>query len=163
DHRGLRSGHHRDADRGVAAGNRPVDPGDLGTGVDGLPGRPGVDHLAADQLLVPFHQRRRHPRPAGRPAGPGRAAPGLPGRCRAVGVLAVRYALHRDLTSAFAAVLVGAYGLGAYASPVRRYARWLGWLSLAAAVVVVVTSNGAANKPHGGVLEGRLAGAPLAL
>ena len=81
----------------------------------------------------------------------------------AVGVLTVRYALHRDLTSAFAAVLVGAYGLGAYASPVRRYARWLGWLSLAAAVVVVVTSNGAANKPFGGVLEGRLAGAPLAL
>jgi signal transduction histidine kinase len=81
----------------------------------------------------------------------------------AVGVLAVRYGLHRDLTSAFAAVLVGAYGLGAYASPLRRYARWLGWLSLAAAVVVVVTSNGAANKPFGGVLEGRLAGAPLAL
>jgi len=81
----------------------------------------------------------------------------------AAGVLAVRYALHRDLTSAFAAVLVGAYGLGAYASPVRRYARWLGWLSLAAAVVVVVTSNGAAGRPYGGVLEGRLAGAPLAL
>ena len=81
----------------------------------------------------------------------------------AAGVLAVRYGLHRDLTSAFAAVLVGAYGLGAYASPLRRYARWLGWLSLAAAVVVVVTSNGAANKPYGGVLEGRLAGAPLAL
>ena len=81
----------------------------------------------------------------------------------AAGVLAVRYGLHRDLTSAFAAVLVGAYGLGAYASPLRRYARWLGWLSLAAAVVVVVTSGGAANKPYGGVLEGRLAGAPLAL
>jgi hypothetical protein len=81
----------------------------------------------------------------------------------AAGVLAVRYALHRDLTSAFAAVLVGAYGLGAYASPARRYARWLGWLSLAAAVVVVVTSNGAAGKPYGGVLEGRIAGAPLAL
>jgi len=81
----------------------------------------------------------------------------------AAGVLAVRYALHRDLTSAFAAVLVGAYGLGAYPSPVRRGARWLGWLSLAAAVVVVVTSNGAAGKPYGGVLEGRLAGAPLAL
>jgi signal transduction histidine kinase len=78
-------------------------------------------------------------------------------------VLAVRYGLHRDLTSAFAAVLVGAYGLGAYASPLRRYARWLGWLSLAAAVVVVVISNGAAGKPYGGVLEGRLAGAPLAL
>jgi signal transduction histidine kinase len=81
----------------------------------------------------------------------------------AAGVLAVRYALDRDLTSAFAAVLVGAYGLGAYASPVRRYARWLGWLSLAAAVVVVVTSNGVPNKSHREVLEGRLAGAPLAL
>jgi len=80
----------------------------------------------------------------------------------AVGVLAVRYGLHRDLTSAFAAVLVGAYGLGAYASPLRRYARWLGWLSLAAAVVVVA-SNGMPDKAYGGVLEGRLAGAPLAL
>ncbi len=82
----------------------------------------------------------------------------------AVGVLAVRYGLHRDLTSAFAAVLVGAYGLGAYASPVRRYARWLGWLSLAAAVIVVVTSSGVPDKSSpAGVLEGRLAGAPLAL
>jgi signal transduction histidine kinase len=91
-----------------------------------------------------------------------RAAP-IPVLGLAAGVLAVRYGLHRDLTSAFAAVLVGAYGLGAYASPLRRYARWLGWLSLAAAVVVVVISNGAAGKPYGGVLEGRLAGAPLAL
>ena len=91
-----------------------------------------------------------------------RVAP-VPVLSLAVGVLAVRYALDRDLTSAFAAVLVGAYGLGAYPSPVRRCARWLGWLSLAAAVVVVVTSNGAAGKPYGGVLEGRLAGAPLAL
>ncbi len=81
----------------------------------------------------------------------------------AAGVLAVRYGLHRDLTSAFAAVLVGAYGLGAYASPLRRYARWLGWLSLAAAVVVVVTSGGVPDKAHAGVLDGRLAGAPLAL
>jgi signal transduction histidine kinase len=81
----------------------------------------------------------------------------------AAGVLAARYALHRDLTSAFAAVLVGAYGLGAYPSPVRRYARWLGWLSLAAAVVVVVTSNGVSDKSYPGVLEGRFAGAPLAL
>jgi signal transduction histidine kinase len=81
----------------------------------------------------------------------------------AVGVLAVRYGLHRDLTSAFAAVLVGAYGLGAYPSPVRRYARWLGWLCVAGAVVVVITSNGSGNKPYGGVLEGRFAGAPLAL
>src|SRR2546430_2799312 len=80
----------------------------------------------------------------------------------AAGVLAVRYALDRDLTSAFAAVLVGAYGLGAYASRLRRYARWLGWLSLAAAVVVVVTSNGV-NKPYPELFAGRLAGAPLAL
>ena len=80
----------------------------------------------------------------------------------AVGVLAVRFALHRDLTSAFAAVLVAAYGLGAYASPLRRYARWLGWLSLAAAVVVVVTSDGV-NKAYPGMFAGRLAGAPLAL
>jgi len=81
----------------------------------------------------------------------------------AAGVLAVRFGLHRDLTSAFAAVLVAAYGLGAYASPVRRYARWLGWLSLAAAVVVVVTWNGVPDKADTGMLEGRLAGAPLAL
>jgi signal transduction histidine kinase len=81
----------------------------------------------------------------------------------AAGVLAVRYGLHRDLTSAFAAVLVGAYGLGAYASPLRRYARWLGWLSLAAAVVVVVTGGGVPDKAHARLLEGRLAGAPLAL
>jgi len=81
----------------------------------------------------------------------------------AAGVLAVRYGLHRDLISAFAAVLVGAYGLGAYASPLRRYARWLGWLSLAAAVVVVVTGGGVPDKAHARLLEGRLAGAPLAL
>jgi signal transduction histidine kinase len=81
----------------------------------------------------------------------------------AAGVLAVRYGLHRDLTSAFAAVLVGAYGLGAYASPVRRCARWLGWLCLAAAVAVVVTGNGVPDKAYRGVLEGRFAGAPLAL
>jgi signal transduction histidine kinase len=91
-----------------------------------------------------------------------RAAP-VPVLGLAAGVLAVRYGLHRDLTSAFAAVLVGAYGLGAYASPLRRYARWLGWLSLAAAVVVVVTSGGVPDKAHAGVLDGRLAGAPLAL
>jgi signal transduction histidine kinase len=99
-------------------------------------------------MSVPFYWRRVAPVPV----------LGL-----AVGVLAVRYALHRDLTSAFAAVLVGAYGLGAYASPVRRYARWLGWLCLAAAVVVVVTWHGVPSKAHAGLLEGRLAGAPLAL
>jgi signal transduction histidine kinase len=70
----------------------------------------------------------------------------------AAGVLAVRFALHRDLVSAFAAVLIGAYGLGAYDSVIRRCSRWLGWLSLIAAVGVVVTHNG-----------DRLAAAPFAL
>jgi signal transduction histidine kinase len=70
----------------------------------------------------------------------------------AAGVLAVRFALHRDMVSAFAAVLVGAYGLGAYDSVIRRCSRWLGWLSLITAVGVVVTHNG-----------DRLAAAPFAL
>jgi len=47
-------------------------------------------------MSVPFYWRRVAPVPV----------LGL-----AAGVLAVRYGLHRDLTSAFAAVLVGAYGL----------------------------------------------------
>jgi signal transduction histidine kinase len=99
-------------------------------------------------MSVPFYWRRVAPVPVF----------GL-----AAGVLAVRYGLHRDLTSAFAALLVAAYGLGAYPSPVRRYARWLGWLCVAAAVVVVVTWNGVPDKADTGILEGRLAGAPLAL
>jgi signal transduction histidine kinase len=70
----------------------------------------------------------------------------------AAGVLAVRGLLHHDLISAFAAVLFAAYGLGSYSRTARRYARWLGWAALAAAVAVVVTSQG-----------NRLAGAPLAL
>jgi signal transduction histidine kinase len=70
----------------------------------------------------------------------------------AVGVLAIRFALHRDVISAFAAVLVAAYGLGAYGSMLRRYARWLGWLSLITAVGVVVTHN-----------YNRLAAAPFAM
>jgi signal transduction histidine kinase len=70
----------------------------------------------------------------------------------AAGVLAVRFALHRDMVSAFAAVLVGAYGLGAYDSVIRRCSRWLGWLWLITAVGVVVTHNG-----------NRLAAAPFAL
>ncbi|HCU95256.1 MAG TPA: hypothetical protein DHU96_22130 [Actinobacteria bacterium] len=80
-----------------------------------------------------------------------RVAP-VPVLALAVGVLAARFALHRDLVSAFASLLVAAYGLGAYDSPVRRYARWLGWLSLLIAVGVVVTRNG-----------NRLAAAPFAL
>ncbi len=55
----------------------------------------------------------------------------------AAGVLAIRSALGRNEISAFAAVLIGAYGLGAYGRTARRYARWLGWLSLIVAVGVV--------------------------
>ncbi len=88
-------------------------------------------------MSVPFCWRRRFPVPV----------LGL-----ALAVLSIRAALHRDLTSAFAAVLVGAYGLGAYAGASRRYARWLGWLALATAVVTVLISNG-----------DRFAAAPFAL
>jgi len=88
-------------------------------------------------MSVPFCWRRRFPVPV----------LGL-----ALAVLAIRAAMHRDLTSAFAAVLVGAYGLGAYAGVPRRYARGLGWLALAAAVITVLVSNG-----------DRFAAAPFAL
>jgi signal transduction histidine kinase len=88
-------------------------------------------------MSVPFCWRRRFP---------------LPVLGLALAVLAIRAALHRDLTSAFAAVLVAAYGLGAYAGASRRYARWLGWLALATAVVTAAISNG-----------DRFAAAPFAL
>ena len=67
-------------------------------------------------------------------------------------MLGVRSVLHHDLVSAFAAVLVAAYGVGSYGRASRRYARGLGWAALAGAVVVVLTSHGE-----------RLDGAPLAL
>ena len=70
----------------------------------------------------------------------------------AASVLVVRSLLHHDPVSAFAAVLVGAYGVGSYGGASRRYARGLGWTALGGAVVVVVTSHGE-----------RLQGAPLAL
>jgi len=60
----------------------------------------------------------------------------------AASVLAIRAGLHRNETSAFAAVLVAAYGLGAYSVATRRYARWLGFIALALAVGTVTTSNG---------------------
>ncbi|WP_345443159.1 sensor histidine kinase [Actinoallomurus vinaceus] len=68
------------------------------------------------------------------------------------GALVIRAALARDLIAAFAAVLVAAYGVGAYATGARRYARWLGWLSLLVGAVIGVTLN-----LH------RLAGVPFAL
>jgi signal transduction histidine kinase len=60
----------------------------------------------------------------------------------ATAVLAIRLALRIDAISAFAAFLVGAYGLGAYSSAGRGFARWLGRAALAAAVGMVVLSNG---------------------
>lgn len=70
----------------------------------------------------------------------------------AAAVLVARAALHHDLVSAFAAVLVAAYGVGSYGQASRRCARGLGWAALGGAVVVVLTSHGQ-----------RLDGAPLAL
>src|SRR5262249_59386847 len=62
-------------------------------------------------MSVPFYWRRRFP---------------VPVLAAAASVLAIRAGLHRNEISAFVAVLVGAYGLGAYSVTSRRYARWLG-------------------------------------
>lgn len=87
-----------------------------------------IGSLALTLLMsVPFCWRRRFP---------------VAVLALAASVLAARALLHRDETSAFVAVLVGAYGLGAYSRASRRYARWLGWLALVAAVAVVAVSNG---------------------
>ena len=45
----------------------------------------------------------------------------------AAAVLAVREVLHHDRVSAFAAVLVAAYGVGSFGHASRRCARGLGW------------------------------------
>jgi signal transduction histidine kinase len=87
-------------------------------------------------MSVPFYWRRRYPALVLALAG---------------GVLATRAALGRNEISAFAAVLVGAYGLGAYSVATRRYARWLGWAALAVALVTVAVNHI------------RLAAAPFAL
>src|SRR5215469_4925349 len=88
-------------------------------------------------MSVPFYWRRRFP---------------LPVLAAAASVVAIRAGLHRNEISAFAAVLVGAYGLGAYSVATRRYARWLGFVTLALAVGTVTTSAG-----------NRLAAVPFAL
>lgn len=67
-------------------------------------------------------------------------------------VLAVKGTLDQDGLAAFAAFLVAAYGLGAHATEARRWARGLGWASLAAAAMIGVGWN-----LH------RLAGVPFAL
>lgn len=66
-------------------------------------------------------------------------------------VFTIRAALHIDLYSALGAVLIGGYGLGAYSATARPYARWLGWVLIPTAVVVVALN------------ENRLLGAPPAL
>jgi len=88
-------------------------------------------------MSVPFCWRRRFP---------------FPVLAAAAAVLLVRGVLHHDLVSAFAAVLIAAYGVGSYGQDSRRYARGLGWAALGGAVVMVLTSHGQ-----------RLDGAPLAL
>jgi signal transduction histidine kinase len=86
---------------------------------------------------VPFLWRRRFP---------------IPVLLMTSTVLAARTALHQHAIAAFAAVLVAAYGVGAYGAETRRYARWLGWLSLIVGAVIGVVVN-----MH------RLAGVPFAL
>jgi signal transduction histidine kinase len=89
-------------------------------------------------MSVPFCWRRSFP---------------LPVLAAAAAVLVIRIALARDDVSASAAVLVAAYGLGACGSTTRRYARWLGWVSLTTAVFLVMTNYG----------ENRLNAVPYAL
>jgi signal transduction histidine kinase len=88
-------------------------------------------------MSVPFLRRRRAP---------------VPVLLITMAVLVIRYALGQDTIAAFAATLVAAYGVGAYATGARRQARWLGRLCLAVAAVIGVTLN-----------YHRLAGVPLAL
>jgi signal transduction histidine kinase len=83
---------------------------------------------------IPFVWRRRFPV----------TALGL-----ASAVLLIRVALGDDPISAFAAVLVGAYGLGAYGDQSRRYARWLGGASLLIAAALALDGNGIGNRALG--------------
>ena len=76
-------------------------------------------------------------------------------------LLAVRLALRQNPISAFAAVLVGAYGLGAYSQRARRWARWLGGAALLAAVMVALWGNGNGQRLLG--LPYALLGAALAV
>jgi signal transduction histidine kinase len=64
-------------------------------------------------------------------------------------VLLARLALAADPTSAFASVLVAAYGLGAYGDHARRYARWLGGASLVAAAALALDGGGVGKRGLG--------------
>ncbi|MCH5676821.1 histidine kinase [Streptomyces gilvus] len=70
----------------------------------------------------------------------------------ALTVLVIRHVLRQNEAAVSAAVLVAAYGLGAYGTRVSRYARWLGWSGLAIGAAVAVTWN-----------SFRMAGVPFAL
>lgn len=94
--------------------------------------------LLAVAMSVPFVWRRRFP---------------VGALMVCAGVLAVRWALHKNLVAVFVAVLVAAYGVGAYGTTSRRYAWWLGWLSLVAAVAADVGRYG----------SGRLSAVPFAM
>jgi signal transduction histidine kinase len=67
-------------------------------------------------------------------------------------VLLIRHVLRQHEIAAFAATLVAAYGVGAYATGARRHAQWLGWASLIIAAGIGLTMN-----------IDRLAGVPFAL
>lgn len=68
-------------------------------------------------------------------------------------VLASRWALHKNLVAVFVAVLIAAYGVGAYGTISRRYARWVGWLSLVTAIAADIGRYG----------SGRLSAVPFAM
>jgi signal transduction histidine kinase len=67
-------------------------------------------------------------------------------------VLLIRHALRQHEIAAFAAILVAAYGVGAYSTGARRHAQRLGWASLIVAAGIGLTMN-----------IDRLAGVPFAL
>jgi signal transduction histidine kinase len=64
-------------------------------------------------------------------------------------VLLARLTLRADPISAFAALLVAAYGLGAYGRHTRRFARWLGGASLVAAAALALDGGGVGNRALG--------------
>jgi signal transduction histidine kinase len=64
-------------------------------------------------------------------------------------VLLARLALAADPISAFASVLVAAYGLGAYGDHARRWARWLGGAALVAAAVLALDGGGVGDRGLG--------------
>jgi signal transduction histidine kinase len=67
----------------------------------------------------------------------------------AAAVLLARLALGANPISAFAALLVAAYGLGAYGDHARRFARWLGGASLVAAAALALDGGGVGNRGLG--------------